>query len=109
LAVGLGVVIIQYALTRPAWLETRPVVWLGQISYGVYLWHYVFLRIGIAAYIAIPVTIATAAASWYLLEKPVQRWRARFEKHAEDPARDEVDDESTVDTATDQRRPVDVG
>lgn len=79
-AVGLGVLAIQYAVTRPAWLEGRTIVWLGQISYGLYLWHYVFLRIGITAWLAVPLTVATAAISWYLVEKPLQRWRARFER-----------------------------
>lgn len=77
-ALTLGVAAIQYAVTRPAWLESRALMWLGKISYGLYLWHYVFLRIDIPVWAALPLSVATAAASWYLLEKPLQRWSGRF-------------------------------
>ena len=78
--VALGVLAIQYAITRPEWLETPSIVWLGKISYGLYLWHYIFLRIEMSVWVALPLTVVVAAASWYLMEKPLQRWRARFEK-----------------------------
>ena len=79
LAIALGVMAVQYAVSRPRWLESPIVVWLGTISYGVYLWHYVFLRSGVAAWIAAPLTVAAAAASWYLLEEPLRRWQRRRE------------------------------
>jgi peptidoglycan/LPS O-acetylase OafA/YrhL len=80
-AIALGVVAIQHVVTsRPAWLEAPALVWLGKISYGLYLWHYVFVRSGIAVWAAIPLTVAVAAASWYLVEEPVRRWRLRLEK-----------------------------
>jgi peptidoglycan/LPS O-acetylase OafA/YrhL len=79
LAIALGVVAVQYALSRPAWLENPVVLWLGEISYGLYLWHYAFLRIEIPIWAALTFAVATAAASWYLLEKPVLRWAARLE------------------------------
>jgi peptidoglycan/LPS O-acetylase OafA/YrhL len=72
---------MEAVLTLPA------LVWLGRISYGVYLWHSpiqtgVFgeariLRLGVTGplRIAIPfvVTIAVAAVSFYLLERPILR------------------------------------
>ena len=66
-------------------LAWRPLVWLGAISYGVYLWHWpIFLalngeRTGWSGWslfaLRCAVTIAVAAASWWLLEQPIRRWR----------------------------------
>jgi peptidoglycan/LPS O-acetylase OafA/YrhL len=79
-AIALGVVAIQHAVTRPPWLEGRVLVWLGQISYGLYLWHYVFVRTdSIPTWVALPLTVVAAAASWYFVEEPVRRLRERFD------------------------------
>lgn len=63
----------------------RWVAWLGTVSYGIYLWHMVFLRWlegrlpDITFWPALAgvllLTVPTAAASWYLLERPLLRWR----------------------------------
>jgi peptidoglycan/LPS O-acetylase OafA/YrhL len=63
----------------------RPLVWLGAISYGVYLWHWpIFLalngeRTGWSGWSLFAVrcaaTVVVAAASWWLLEQPIRRWR----------------------------------
>jgi len=70
-------------------LSMRGTVWLGTISYGVYLWHFpvfVFLdgartgtRGGVLLALRTVVTIAIAAASFYLVERPViegRFWRS---------------------------------
>ena len=79
-AIGLGVVAVQHAVLRPSWLEGPVLVWLGKASYGLYLWHYVLVRSDIPIWAALPLTVASAAASWYLVEEPVRRWRVRLEK-----------------------------
>ena len=66
-------------------LEVRPLVWLGVISYGVYLWHWpIFLvlngeRTGWAGYplfaARCAATLGAAALSWWLIEQPVRRWQ----------------------------------
>jgi peptidoglycan/LPS O-acetylase OafA/YrhL len=66
-------------------LAWRPLVWLGAISYGVYLWHWpIFLALngertgwtGWPLFAArCGATVVVAAASWWLLEQPIRRWR----------------------------------
>lgn len=66
-------------------LAWRPLVWLGAISYGVYLWHWpIFLtlngeRTGWTGFqlfgVRCAATVAVAAASWWLIEQPIRRWR----------------------------------
>jgi peptidoglycan/LPS O-acetylase OafA/YrhL len=78
-ALALGVVAIQHAVARPAWLETRLLVWLGTISYGIYLWHYVLLRT-FPAWQALALTVVVSAASWYLLGRPLLRLPDRLDR-----------------------------
>ncbi len=74
---------VRRLLAQP-WL-----LWLGAISYGFYLWHEpVIIALqrqgldssagGVAlGVVAFAITLALAAASWYLVERPVLRWGAR--------------------------------
>lgn len=78
IATALGVIIVQYALQRPRWLEHRLAVWTGSISYALYLWHYLFVRSDIPLWVALPASLAAAAATWYLVEQPIQRRRYRL-------------------------------
>jgi peptidoglycan/LPS O-acetylase OafA/YrhL len=79
-------------------LSLRPLLWLGTVSYGIYLYHVTLMAwlvdhhgaslgpspwLSLAA-VTLVVTITAAAASWYLLEEPALRlknaplpWRRR--------------------------------
>ncbi len=67
-------------------METRPLVWVGKISYGLYLWHYpMFKWIKYASApwpvklaLALCATFAVASVSFYLIERPLLRLKQRF-------------------------------
>lgn len=82
----------QPADSRWARFMAHPVVvYLGTISYGIFLWHLVLLRM-IQGALGIPIfsggfwllwplvvlsSIAVASVSWFALERPLQRWSHR--------------------------------
>jgi peptidoglycan/LPS O-acetylase OafA/YrhL len=69
-------------------LEHPGLVFLGKVSYGLYLWHYVVFWIvrdstggwSLSSRVALELAIAlaVAVASYYLLELPIVRQKARF-------------------------------
>lgn len=78
-------------------LANRPAVFLGTVSYGIYLWHVTVIvaleRAGVlerltwhpfltAAALALAITTLVAAASWYAWERPLLRGRARWRPRA---------------------------
>jgi peptidoglycan/LPS O-acetylase OafA/YrhL len=73
-------------------LTLRPVVWLGRVSYGVYLWHVLLIAFALArwphigtvqkALVVVPGTLAIAAASWRWLERPLLDLAARRRRAA---------------------------
>jgi peptidoglycan/LPS O-acetylase OafA/YrhL len=96
--VALGLILSAvFAKPEHGWIHaamtTRPGRWLGDVSYGIYLWHGLFLRqihqwgfnppgpvalrwLEWIVLAALP-TIAFAAASWYGLERPALSLRNR--------------------------------
>ena len=75
-------------------LSTPALVWIGRISYGLYLWHFPMLSFapklihgilpvtrevpGLTQTIAFALTFAAAALSFYAVERPFLRWKNRF-------------------------------
>lgn len=74
--------------TGVRWMGARPLAWMGEITYGFYLWHIPLLVLargtgllptGIVLGLAVlPVAIAFGAASWYGVERPLMRRAARL-------------------------------
>ena len=61
-------------------LNLRPVIWLGTISYSLYLWHSVFTgnllqEYGISQNLWILASIGAAVISYYFIELPFVRYR----------------------------------
>jgi len=71
--------LLLHAVQRPYWiLNFGPVVWLGRISYGLYLWQQLFVfgehpRPWYGALLA----VVAASVSYYLVEQPMMRLRER--------------------------------
>jgi peptidoglycan/LPS O-acetylase OafA/YrhL len=78
--------VVGAAVALPQWLATRaliPLAYLGETSYGIYLWHLFAINLfitsmgwrGAQALMAVlALTVALAAASWHSFEKPAMGW-----------------------------------
>ena len=94
--VALAIALLVYHLKEPlpsmAWLSSKVLVWLGHVSFGIYLWHFQVMRVMVlllpdawagpaqsllALVLAVPVTLALAALSYYLIERPLMGWGRR--------------------------------
>ncbi len=75
-----------------AFLSLRPLTWVGDTSYSLYLWHWPLLVLG-PAYVGglhpalgngllVVLTFAAATASYYLVENPVRHSRSVLRGHA---------------------------
>jgi peptidoglycan/LPS O-acetylase OafA/YrhL len=74
---GLVLHVIQVPYRALNW---GPVVWVGQISYSIYLWQELFCSnpaLPFGYYLVLP-TLAAACLSYYLVERPMLRLRERW-------------------------------
>jgi peptidoglycan/LPS O-acetylase OafA/YrhL len=63
-------------------LSVRPLPWIGRISYGLYLWHwlvdvwitpqYLQASFAVTLVVRLAITFALATASYYLVERPIR-------------------------------------
>ena len=69
-------------------LKFRPLVWIGRVSYGLYLWHwpvrvFIYQKNIIPAstaqlVIAVALSLLLTTLSYYFVEKKFLRWKNRF-------------------------------
>ena len=73
----------------PWLLNTAPLVWLGRISYGLYLWHFPIFKVlqeaglnppGKYWYLYVGLALLPTVASYYLMERPLLGLKRRFQK-----------------------------
>ena len=99
--VALAFAIIIVAALESQWfgnaaLRFGPLCAIGLVSYGLYLWHLpVFAIVSRTAThwspaaryaVALSITAAATAASWFLLERPVLKWKDRLERRSDQRA-----------------------
>jgi len=82
LHVGLALCIQNAITARYRVLNARLPVWIGTLSYSLYLWQEPFLnRYSSRWYTAFPANLVlaflAAGISYYCIERPALRWRAR--------------------------------
>lgn len=73
----IGIFVIHSTQRRYFLLNVAPIVWLGTISYGLYLWHVIFLLSNYRRLTPL-LTVIAACLSYYLMERPILRWRRRL-------------------------------
>jgi len=92
LILSLATALLVAALAHPAsrlgpLLGGQPLRWIGERSYGIYLWHFPVIALTsvqageapglVRGALQVAATIAIAALSWRYVEDPIRRWGLR--------------------------------
>jgi len=93
-----GMIVLDSGDPRLRWLRDRRLVYLGSISYGIYLYHHFIFEIFkvyeryygwtsslLLDFVKLGVSITVAALSWKYLEQPVLSLKGRFGYQAAAP------------------------
>jgi peptidoglycan/LPS O-acetylase OafA/YrhL len=87
-AVLIAHVVLERRSPLARFLSLRPVAWVGKISYGIYLWHLLVIRLlgphvggpeGVRVLVLTAASIAVGAASYYGFELRFLRLKRRLE------------------------------
>ena len=86
---NLGIVLcIQNAITvRPRFLNSPVLVWIGNLSYSLYLWNMPFTNPDVSSWATtfpqnLILTVLAATASFYAVEQPIRKLREHRSKQA---------------------------
>jgi len=91
-ALSIGLILTVVVIWPPkvvlSVLRFAPLVWIGRISYGLYLWHwpvrwFVYTKNGLPTsvgqlLIVVVLSLSLTTLSYYFVEKPFLRWKKRF-------------------------------
>jgi peptidoglycan/LPS O-acetylase OafA/YrhL len=91
IALAAGVIVLHASGHRRSpvngFLASRPVSWVGDVSYSLYLWHVPVIAVIVARWphigtvtkilVVVPVSFALAATSYYFVERPLMSKRRR--------------------------------
>lgn len=94
--IGMGLIGVAVTGSGSAWfapLRWGPLIYLGKISYGLYLYHYVILMVSAGQLrlwapwampsgrllVTVQLCLLAASLSWLLIEQPILRLKKRFE------------------------------
>jgi peptidoglycan/LPS O-acetylase OafA/YrhL len=75
-----AVLIVEVTKYPPKWLNSPILVWIGSLSYSLYIWQMPFLNPAYKINPAIAVLLAFAAASvsYYFWERPILKWSQKW-------------------------------
>jgi peptidoglycan/LPS O-acetylase OafA/YrhL len=79
-SVGVGSGAFLLSVIKVEWLRNPVTVYLGRISYGLYIFHGAALLLTHNPLVALGVTVAIAAASYRWFESPFLRLKSRFQR-----------------------------
>ncbi len=91
-ALSIGVILLVLIVWPPkvalSFLRFKPLVWIGRVSYGLYLWHWpirelIYPKNGLPAsatqlMTVVILSLSLTTLSYHFVEKPFLRWKKRF-------------------------------